>query len=240
MEMIRTISPRDAMNVPGLEHLYFKATESALENIRFAMACAGVTGFRKILDLPCGHGRVLRGLRAAFPDAEVTACDLDRDGVDFCARTFDAIPVYSQPDLPRLALPGGYDLIFCGSLVTHLPEAVTRQTLRFLLEQLAANGILLFTTHGRYSFTAQDHRPYTDPERFARIRKGWDGRGYGFAAYADSEEYGVSLARPSWVIAELERYTEARILFYREMGWDDHQDLFAAMKDSVDYYRIAR
>ena len=39
----------------------------------------------RLLDLPCGHGRVMRYLRAAFPRAEITGCDLLRDGVDHCA-----------------------------------------------------------------------------------------------------------------------------------------------------------
>ena len=49
-----------------------------------------------MLDFACGHGRVMRTLKAAFPDALLTACDIDRDGVDFCARTFGAAPVYFQ------------------------------------------------------------------------------------------------------------------------------------------------
>jgi len=238
--MIRTISPRDEMNVPGLEDLYFRATESAMENIQMAISCARAGSPGRILDLPCGHGRVLRGLRARFPLAEITACDLNRDGVDFCAATFGAIPAYSDADLAQVRLPRDFDLVFCGSLLTHLPESATHRAIAFLIERLAPMGILLFTTHGRYSFTAQEHRPYTDPDSFARIRKGYDGRGYGFAPYPESDEYGVSLARPSWVIAELERYAGIRLLFFREMGWDDHQDVFAVVNDPLDYYRGAR
>ena len=63
-----------------------------------------VADVKRILDLPCGHGRVLRYLSAAFPEAEITACDIMREGVDFCASTFGAIPVYSQDDPQQIPL----------------------------------------------------------------------------------------------------------------------------------------
>ena len=38
-------------------------------------------------------------LRAAYPDTPLTVCDLDPDGVDFCATHFGAGPVYSREDV---------------------------------------------------------------------------------------------------------------------------------------------
>src|SRR5438874_12247978 len=49
---------------------YFFWGQQAMKSVRLAMLVAGKTAVRKILDLPCGHGRVLRTLKAAFPDAE--------------------------------------------------------------------------------------------------------------------------------------------------------------------------
>ncbi|MGG5887557.1 methyltransferase [Falsiroseomonas sp. HC035] len=47
---------------------------------------------QKILDLPCGFGRVTRVLRVRFPHASITACDLDREGVEFARRSSRAMP----------------------------------------------------------------------------------------------------------------------------------------------------
>jgi len=81
---------------------YFRCGRSAVECIQNALAIAAIPQprIKRILDLPCGHGRVLRYLRAAFPEAEIAACDLLRDGVDFCSSTFGATAVYSsdEPD----------------------------------------------------------------------------------------------------------------------------------------------
>ena len=38
---------------------YFRCGRSALRVIRLALAAAGKADVRKVLDLPCGHGRVL-------------------------------------------------------------------------------------------------------------------------------------------------------------------------------------
>src|SRR5205085_9800968 len=83
-----------------------------------------------------------------FPDARVTACELLPDAVRFCAETFNAIPAQSAYELDTLTLGARYDLIWCGSLATHLDARRTRALVRFFARHLAPGGLLLFTTHG--------------------------------------------------------------------------------------------
>src|SRR5262249_37742284 len=112
------ISSNDGM-LGGNPRHYFAVGRSALWNIARTLdhTAGGSSQPKRILDLPCGHGRVLRYLRAAFPEAEITACDLLADGVDFCASTFGAIGVYSDTDLSLIKLPkDNFDLIWVGSL----------------------------------------------------------------------------------------------------------------------------
>ena len=133
--VIETISPRDEMFQNNLDH-YFRVGCSAIQNILLAIRLNGCTTLNSILDLPCGHGRVLRHIRAQFPDAALTACDLNRDGVDFCANTFGAIPAYSTPELRELKLKSRFDLIWCGSLFTHFDKTRCFDLLDFLSEHL--------------------------------------------------------------------------------------------------------
>src|SRR4051794_26106944 len=87
----RIISPKEEMVTKEMvtsgkrERHYFGVGRSALECIDISVRAAqtNVSDVKRILDLPCGHGRVLRYLKAAFPEAEITACDIMRDGVDF-------------------------------------------------------------------------------------------------------------------------------------------------------------
>jgi hypothetical protein len=96
------ISPNDHMWITGPQW-YLEIGTSALDCINSALATAHNTP-TSILDLPCGHGRVCRMLRASFPDAHLTVCDLDHDAVDFCAAQFNATPVYSDEDIRRVSL----------------------------------------------------------------------------------------------------------------------------------------
>src|SRR4051812_24162879 len=104
--VIRTIAPNDWMTDKVKPENYFIAGRSALKAILVSLEAARVdpASVTRILDLPCGHGRVLRHLRAGFPAAEIAACDIDRDGVDFCARTFGATPIYSRDDPAEIPL----------------------------------------------------------------------------------------------------------------------------------------
>ena len=89
------------------------------------------------------------GLKAAFPEAELIGCDVNREGVDFCAEQFGAVPVYSDPDPTLIDLDGSFDLIWVGSLLTHLDADRLPGLPRPLPPHLAEGGLLLFSSHGR-------------------------------------------------------------------------------------------
>ena len=123
--MVTELAEADGM-YDGRDGHYVSVGLSALRAIEDALGDAPAPP-RRILDLPCGHGRVTRVLRARFPEAAITVCDLDRGGVDFAAARFGARGVYSVEDFRALDLGEAYDLIWVGSLVTHLPEHQTRR-----------------------------------------------------------------------------------------------------------------
>ena len=129
---------------------YLETGEWIMGRIRHVLSGAGKENVTRILDLPCGYGRVARWLRAEFPVARLVACDIDREAVDFCAETFDAKPVYSAERPQEIELPGRFDLIWCGSLVTHLDERGWIDFMRFFESVLRPAGVLVFTTQGRF------------------------------------------------------------------------------------------
>src|SRR5262249_46249666 len=115
----RTVAPDDEMYLYGPDW-YFAVGLSGLRCVLQALSACHLSSVSSILDLPCGHGRVARYFRAAFPTAELTFCDLNRSGVDFCVNQFSGRGIYSQVDLRRVALGGPFDVIWVGSLFTHL------------------------------------------------------------------------------------------------------------------------
>ena len=64
---------------------YLRVGLSGLKAIEAAIQRCPRRAIKTILDFPCGAGRVGRYLAARYPEARITACDLDREGVDFCS-----------------------------------------------------------------------------------------------------------------------------------------------------------
>lgn len=218
---------------PAYPDAYFQVGESALRNIRLAMDAAGKERLDTFLDFPCGHGRVLRGVKQAFPEAGLTASDIDRDGVDFCAQTFGARGVYSDPDLTKVNLPGVFDLIWVGSLFTHLPDSRWWSFLDFLVERLAPEGLLIFTTHGRWSAQRirEDQSPLAGSrEAQLRMLRGYEATGFGFIGSGENQAYGTSLTKAAAVLERVEAFEDLRVISYAERGWARHQDVVACQR----------
>jgi CBS domain-containing protein/SAM-dependent methyltransferase len=225
------ISPSDTMS-RGLRGAYFLAGASALDCVRRALDRIGKTTPDRILDLPSGHGRVLRVLKAAFPDAEIVACDLDREGVDFCARTLGATPAYSQSDPDELQAGGDFDLIWCGSLFTHLDAPRWSKFLSFFARSLLPDGVLVFTTHGRHSAPVLQWMSVTEDGARAML-DGYDAIGFGYVPMPlDIEaDYGLAIASPDWVNAQI-RDSGLTTVDHEVKGWEPpkpEQDVFTCV-----------
>ena len=230
----RNISAHDEMFI-GNEPHYFDVGESALHLIEVALLSARRqrSTIVRILDLPCGHGRVMRFLQKGFPEAQLTACDLNQSGVEFCAATFGALPVVSREVIEEIPLQGGFDLIWCGSLLTHLSEEKCAAFLRLFQKLLGHRGILIFTTHGRHCERelAAGKNPHgiTD-QQIAELLLGYRQKGFGYVDYSAQSDYGFSLAHPSFVTAQLIDHPGWRLLGYLETGWDNRQDVIYLQK----------
>ena len=188
----------------------------------------------KVLDMPCGHGRVTRHLVHLFPGAEIYACDLDKSGVDFCASAFGALPIYSQEELTRVDFGCRYDVIWVGSLFTHTARAVTRKWMAHLAQFLSPHGIVVATVHGRWSEHVHKVYPYIREDRWKEILREYAATGHGYRDYQKKEShhyisgsYGISLAKPHVTIRDIEDIPDTRIFLYLERGWSDHQDVVA-------------
>ena len=186
-----TISPNETM-IGGLRGPYLLAGTSALVLVRMAMAAADMQQDPEvILDLPCGHGRVTRVLQAAFPGSTLIACDIDREGVDFCAKTFGAVPVYSHSDPAAVQIGQQVDLIWVGSLFTHIDPARWKDFLDLFARTLRPGGVLVLSTFDRLRLPILDSMNLVDAKQLLRER---DERGVAFQSYAHDHDYGIALA----------------------------------------------
>jgi SAM-dependent methyltransferase len=244
------VAENDAM-FTTLEH-YVRVGLSALKVIDYAMECGFTqpSDLQSILDLPCGHGRVARALRSRFPDAELTVCDIDHDGVDFCVKKFNARGVYGTSDFEALDLGKQFDLIWVGSLITHFGADQTIRCIRCMTRHLAYDGLLILTSHGkntvrhkvvakirssfhyssgkkrRIPIAAVLNNTLTRYRAVQNVNYQYHTTGYGFERYPDcqDQEYGYSIIARQWFEGFFagEAY---RIVAYLERGWDDFQDV---------------
>lgn len=104
---------------------------------------------KSILDFPCGYGRVLRFLSVRFADADITISEIDPVALDFCKREFSVKSIISDKNFSRLALSGIFDLIWCGSLITHLDEKAATDLLKFFHDILSPDGLCVLQLMGR-------------------------------------------------------------------------------------------
>ena len=225
-----------AQGAPGAREHYFSVGRSALRAI---IACLTArleypdsqAPVESVLDFGCGYGRVCRYLRAAFPDASISVSDPYEQGARFCAETFGCT------DIEGALQPDSFDLIWVGSVFTHLSEAEVEEHIFRLAAALRPNGLLIFTTHGRFSFArhfADRTTEFYIPGRLQndRIVAGYLNRGFGFVRHADQPE-GVSIISPSWVHQQIIASTGLLQVYFQERGWDYHQDVYGLVRSQL-------
>jgi SAM-dependent methyltransferase len=192
---------------------------------------------RSILDLPSGFGRVTRFLRARYPRAALAVSDLDQDGVNFCAARFGAHPMYSVRDFRDLRLGGTYDLIWVGSLITHLPAPQTGHFFKAMARHMTRRSTLVVSSHGPSIIPRLLDSGYgLLPAKAAAVVQEYEHAGFGYRDYSGGEEYGVALSNEhygisligeGWLRNALPRWG-LRLDEYAVRAWDDHHDIIVA------------
>jgi SAM-dependent methyltransferase len=239
--VIETTSPDDWIHTRG-SSTYYTTGRTTIRRVRFAMLQTRKTEVHRILDFGSGYGRILRQFKAAFPDADLAACDILPEAVDFCAQTFGAEPVYAADDPGETELEGKFDLIWLGSLFTHLDAARWKSLLDLLERVLEPDGLLVFTTQGRFIRNQIADRTWQDAygrpiwvnwgvseQQLDDAVTDYDRSGFGYLEWgALDRQYGTSIATPAWVLEQLQTRPGLEILSYWERGWPP-QDLVVCL-----------
>jgi SAM-dependent methyltransferase len=234
------IAPDDGM-WDGNPISYFDVGRSALHCIKVSMLAAEIDTFTNILDLPCGHGRVLRHLQHAFPRAQLTACDVNVSATEFCARTFGATPVEGNESPGKIALQGNYDLIWVGSLLTHLDAKKCADFLDVFRANLCPDGLLVCTVHGRkvaHRLRSGIDTYGLDPNAIPDLLTQYEDKGFAFCSYPShqkipgiSADYGISVTSPCCVFSRIARMHDMRLITYTESAWHDHHDVASFLRE---------
>ncbi len=229
-----TIADGDSMFAGNNVEHYLSVSRDALRAVLAALHVTGRPEPRRLLDFGCGYGRVLRSLRAAFPAAELIACDPDPVALASCAEAFGARAVPGAPDVDDIEQVTGVDLLWCGSVLTHLDAPHWGPLLRYFSRALAPGGVAVVTTHGRrMAMRAESGKDYgLDARATDRVLAAYKACGFGYNDYAGNDGYGISLSSPGWAVQRALETPDLRLAGYDEAAWDLHQDVMVLVKDS--------
>ena len=110
----------------------------------------------EILDWGCGCGRLAIHLRRHWPTANVHACDVDREAVDWCAKNIAEVEAFVSGLHPPLPLPSdSIDLVIGSSVMTHLDRPNQEAWLDEVQRVLRPGGIAALSTHGEFAAAFQ-------------------------------------------------------------------------------------
>lgn len=226
------VHPHDDMYLLGTGRHYLSIGLISLRNIVAALDHAPHP-IRTILDLPSGYGRQLRFLKIAFPNATICACDIVPEAVKFCKREFNVEAIISNQDFAKVSVPGPFDLIWSGSLLTHLDEHRATELLRLYHRNLAPGGLFVFTMHGLTSAEWLRGRAETySLSDFSRLKvlSEFDRRGYGYADYKPGSNYGISIAKRERIVELAANTGSWTFSSFFERAWSNHHDVYAFTK----------
>lgn len=227
----KTIHPKDQMYLGDWGH-YESVGRDALKKIEAVLSINDVNPTR-ILDFACGHGRVARHLVSAFPSAEIVGSDVMPHAIEFVSAELGLVPHLSNTNFDDVKFDKQFDLIWSGSLMTHLNEASAQKMINMFWRSLSPNGVAIWTVHGRYvsSLFHGGEWPYNlSHDQFSEIAHLFDAGKYAYTDYSHMKNYGISMTPLAWLLQNISPYSDLRILSFIEQGWAEHQDIVAVVK----------
>jgi SAM-dependent methyltransferase len=174
-------------------------------------------GVARLLDFACGRGRVTRHFANVLDPTRVWAADIDRPAVEFVAAAFGAQPIHSCSD-PRQVDLGDepFDVVFVGSLFTHLPRRTFGAWLEVLFRAVGPDGLLVFSAHGDAIHTGVPR----DPSGFTFVPESETDR-------LPSDEYGTTFVSPA-AMADLAAAAGIRSLHRMDRDLWTFHDVYVA------------
>ncbi|MCK4666514.1 class I SAM-dependent methyltransferase [Candidatus Dependentiae bacterium] len=210
---------------------YFYIGISALKNIYSSLFYANLNtdSISNVLDFASGYGRVLRWLQYLFKNADITCSDINEEAVNFCKETFGVEGVISNSDFSKLNFNKKFDVIWIGSLLTHLNEENWYICLKRLKCFLKQNGILIFSTHGEdFINKLKAGKTYNrSPKQIKKAINDYNKFGFGFMARNIDPKYGLSVTTFNKVHSILLKVENLQLIRYTNSSWDRFQDVYS-------------
>lgn len=181
---------------------------------------------RSFLEFACGYGRFTRHLVSHIPGNQVVVSDIYREAVDWQRQRHGVIGVYSTPSPRDFALSASFDIIFVGSLFSHLPKDLFESWLSRLYSMLSDVGIIVFSVHDIHLLQGNT----AEGDVFV----------YNRASESDSlshDIYGMTYVSESYVESVISSFLPGKRTFKKFFkGLYENQDLYILPKQKSDLW----
>jgi len=207
----------------------FKFTESTLRHFDAYRqvvdgALGGFDGLGTVLDFASGWGRLTRVLEQRLEPRQIFVGDIYHDAIAWQEKTFGVTGVYSAPDPDGFEHAGGHDLVFVGSMFSHLPDGLFQRWLAKLHGFLGTRGVLAFSVHDQAILPAGQAM---DPSGLTYLR-------FSESGSLDLDIYGMSYVTEAYVGRAIEAMSPGASWRRFPKGLYENQDLYVVGAPGVD------
>lgn len=173
----------------------------------------------RILDFASGYGRVTRFLAAHYGAKQIWSSDIKCDAVDFQKKHLGVHGLYSSYIPEEFQPQEKFDIIFVGSLFSHLNKDLFERWLKVLLGCTAPSGYLIFSVHD------MTLHPDAPQEEHVFVQSNEDLK-FEFVEnrITATEDYGISFVQEVYV-ARLIRSIDSTLSYQR------YKKLFGGLQD---------
>jgi SAM-dependent methyltransferase len=150
------------------------------------------------LDFGCSSGRVVRALKAAWPDAEWHGADPNGEAITWASEHLPGIVFLRSPQEPPLRYEdASFDFVCAISIWSHFGEHAALTWLEEMRRITRPGGRLVLTTHGLQSVAFYGRTGDRSRAQLERIREALYRSGFWFAnEFGETGDWGVK--HPEW------------------------------------------
>jgi SAM-dependent methyltransferase len=178
----------------------------------------GYDQLNTVLDFASGYGRLTRALVQKLPAERIHVADIYDQAIAWQVEMFGVNGVVSVPDPAQLDHHGRHDIVFVGSLFSHLPAGLFHRWLARLYDLVAPGGVLAFSVHDE-TFLPKDETMDGSGLRYFRTSE---------SGSLDHDIYGMSYVTEAFVGEAISRLAPGDGPSWRRFhkGLYENQDLY--------------
>jgi SAM-dependent methyltransferase len=200
-----------------------------------ALAGVGVdiADLQAALDFGCSSGRVVRVLRAAYPQTRWYGCDPNARAIAWAGGHLQGIEFFVNDDAPPLPLAeGSLDLAYAISIWSHFSPELGLAWFEEMHRLIRPGGHVVCTTHGFTSVAFYAERCLRTPRQSDEIVGALYRRGWWYAPEFGEEgdwgvvnpDWGTAFLSPEWLLTQL--CPRWRVLEFAPGRNQDNQDVY--------------